>query len=268
MMESTFQFPPPPRIVRRGFSVGRTFGWVFLLTFLLGTVGAGLALLNELAYRFLGHDVSAAVTSLHEHPDGDGGYKRIAHYTYTPGPGHAARMESARIDHRVFRELQKPFMIDTIPDDVTFPADRPGVLAVRVYTLGPIVYGRPVEHEHGLLFWLIPVLVLIVSIPTTYLAYQGLIVRGRKRRWLTENGVAVAGTITARRQEANEDAMVWLADYEFRPEGAKKLAGGSIWLRSEKAYEHAQPGARVTVIYDPGDVGRSTVYEYGEFRVG
>ena len=266
-MNPTSPLPPPPRRVRRSFTFGRTFGWVFLLTFFFGSVGAGLALLNELAYRFLGRDVSAAVTSLHEHPDGDGGYKRVAHYTYTPGPGHAPRMESARIDHRVFRELQKPFMIDTIPDDIRFPADKPGVLAVRVYTLGPIVYGRPVEHEHGSLFLLIPALVLLVCLPTTYLAYRGLITRGRQRRWLTENGMAVAGKITARRQEANEDTMVWLADYEFTPAGAEGLAGGTIWLRTDAAYEHAVPGQTVTVIYDPGDLGRSTIYEYGEFRV-
>lgn len=137
--------PPPPRRVRRPLTVGRTFGWVLLLSFVVATVGAELALLNELAYRFLGRDISAAVTSLHEHPDGDGGYRRVANYTFAPAPGHAPRSDSARIDHQLFRELQKPFMTDTIPDEMTFPLDKPGALAVRVYTLGPIVC----RDDHG-----------------------------------------------------------------------------------------------------------------------
>jgi hypothetical protein len=257
--------PPPPRRIRR---VRNRFARAFALSCyaltIVATVASGVALANELAWRFMGHDVTADLTSLHERPDGDGGYTRVAKYTYTPGPGHAPRADSARLEHAHFRELQEPFMKTTIPDDVVFPPDKPGALPVRAYTLGPIVYGRPVHHEYHFFFLLIPLLVLVMGVPIWFVLHSGVILRERGRKHIYIHGIAVPGTITARREENQEDAMYTMADYAFKAEGRART--GTIWVRTTADWEHAQPGQAVTILYDPADPAHSTVYEYGNFR--
>lgn len=258
--------PPPPRRVRRKVTVGWIVGWVSYLACWLGALGLGLALANELAYRFLGHDVTAAVTSLHEHPDGDGGFARVARYTYTPGPGRAPRADHARLDGRVFRELQLS-LGKGMPDDISFPPDKPGALAVRAYTLGPIAYGRPVEHQFHDFFIIVPAGFFPIFALLTFVIHRGLIVRGRERRRIFVHGVAVPGTIVGQREDHSGDQSVVLADYTYTPANAAEPISAAHWIRTRFASGHATPGQTVTVLYDPADPTDCTIYEYGEFRV-
>jgi hypothetical protein len=257
--------PPPPRRIRRVRNrFARAFAIVCYAFTAAATLAAGLALANEIAWRFIGHDLTAALTSLHERPNSDGGYNRVAHYSYSPGPGHAPRSDSARLEHAHFRNLQQPFMKTTIPDDITFPPDRPGALPVRAYTLGPIAYGRPVQHEYHDFFMLIPLLALLLGVPIWIVLHRGVVERERGRKYLYKNGVAVLGTITARREEHTDESTYTLADYAYAAGDGPHA--GTIWVRTTADWEHAQPGQTVTVLYDPKDPGHSTIYEYGMFR--
>lgn len=260
--------PPPPRRVRLlpGPALVRGFAWTCYWATVLATLAGLLAVANELLLRAIGRDVTVAVTSLHERPDGDGGYRRVARYTFAPGPGHAPRSDSARIDHRVFRELQKPFMIGTIPDDVTFPPDKPGALTVRAYAMGPISYGRPVDHEFHWFFVWIPVAFLPICLLLTFILHRGVVVGGRERRRLFTHGVAVPGTVTERRLLSSGETDTWVADYTYAPAGADEPIVTAMALYGTRAYEAAVPGRAVTVMYDPGEPGHSTIYECGGYR--
>jgi hypothetical protein len=167
----------------------------------------------------------------------------------------------------VFRELQLS-LGRGMPDDVTFPADRPGALAVRAYTLGPIAYGRPVKHEHHDFFLIVPVAFCPVAGMLTLVFHRGVVVRGRERRRIFENGVAVPGTIIGQREDHGGDTSALLADYTFTPaRAAAAPRTAAHWLGTRAATAHAIPGQRLTILYDLADPADSTIYEYGEFRV-
>ena len=165
----------------------------------------------------------------------------------------------------MFRELQLS-LGQGMPDDISFPPDKPGALAVRVYTLGPIDYGRPVEHQHHDLFLIIPAAFFPVFGLLTFVFHRGVVVRGRERRRLFVHGVAVPGTILGQREDHSGDTSALLADYTFIPAGAAQRVEAAFWLRSTAAADHATPGQAVTVLYDLADPADCTIYEYGEFR--
>lgn len=264
-------FPPPPRRVRLKFPavLRRGFAWACHWATVLATLAVALALANELLLRTIGHDVKAAVTSLHERPDGNGAFNHVVRYTFTPGPGHAPRAGSGRIDGGLFRELQLPFRRAgmAVPDDFTLPPDRLAVIPVRAYALGPIVYHRPPSHPFDHWFWIMPTAFLPVGLLLTFVLHRGVVVAGRKRRRLFTHGVGVPGTITDRRLISGTETDSWVADYAYTPAGGTAPTTSTMMLHGTAMYEGAVPGREVTVLYDPAGPETSTVYELGIYRI-
>jgi hypothetical protein len=263
------QVPPPPRRIYRALNLTilKGLGWLFFIAITLATLVLVLMLANELALKYLGQDVTASVTSIHEHPNSGGTYDRIAKYTYAPAAGLPPRADSAPLNWGAFSELAKPFYSAAgTPKDMIYPPDRPGQLAVRTYTLGPITFGRPVEREHGFLFMLVPAIFVPLGLIFVIVLYYKVVVVSRRYRRLYTHGVAVPGTITDRQMHGDSDGVDWAVAYAFTPAGSDQPIGGSILVRSGD-YEAAVPGQEVTVLYDPTNPRKNTVCEYGGYRL-
>jgi hypothetical protein len=263
------QVPPPPRRIYRplNLTILKGLGWLFFIVIIAATLVLILMLANEMALKFAGQDVTASVTSLHEHPNGGGTYDRIAKYTYTPVPGQPPRADSAPLNWGAFSELSKPFFTaEGRPTDMTFPPDRPGKLVLRAYALGPIAFARPVERENGFLFLLVPAIFVPLGLIFVLVLYYKVVVVSRRYRRLYTHGVAVPGVITDRRQHGDSDGVDWAIAYAFTPAGADGPIGGSMLVRSGD-YARAVPGSEVTVLYDPTNPQKNTVCEYGGYRL-
>src|SRR4051812_46669204 len=102
--------PPPPRRIRPTYPkpILRLIGRLLVFAVFLVTLFFTLALAAELALRYLGHEVTASVASIHEKP-GDKNYIRTARYTYTL-PGGPPRSDESRISYDAFRKLREPFL--------------------------------------------------------------------------------------------------------------------------------------------------------------
>lgn len=260
--------PPPPRQIRPTYPkpllrfIGRLLVFAVFLVALFFTV----ALAAELALRFLGHEVIARVASIHEKA-GDKTYIRTARYSYIL-PGGPLRSDVSRISYDAFRRLREPFLdAGKVADDMIFPDTHPGQLAVRVYSLGPLVYSRPVEHEWGGVLLLIPALFAPVTGFLFFALYLAIIIRPRRYRRIFSHGIAVPGTIIDRYEDPATDSFYYAVKFAYIPEGETEPRVGEQALAGPKVFETATIKQEVTVLYDPDNPKKSALYEYGGFTV-
>jgi len=260
--------PPPPRRIRPTYPkpILRFIGRLLVLSVFLVTLFFTVALVAELALRFLGHEVSAAVSSIHERA-GKKNYVRTARYTYAV-PGGALRSDESRISYDAFRTLREPFLdAGKVADDMIFPESQPGQLAVRVYSLGPLVYSRPVEHEWGGVLLLIPALFAPATGFLFFALYLAIIIRPRRYRRIFSHGIAVPGRIFDRYEDPSTDGCYYAVKFAYIPEGEAEPRVGEQPLPGPKEFKAAEIDQEVTVLYDPDNPKKSALYEYGGFTV-
>ncbi len=235
-----------------------------------GSVGATLfsvgAATNELALRWLGDDVTAAVSSIYERPDSVGGYNRIARYTYTL-PGDSPRGGTSEMAWSEWHRLTMPLVTAAgRPEQVTFPSHAPAELVVRAYAIGPLAYSRAVEHDLGKLYLAVSALSVATFGFLAFAVYLTVRIRPRRRLRIVTHGVAVAGTVLSRRASHSKHGSQYYVRYTFVPAGAANSIITTTWVPSEVEHDAAIPGTAVTVLHDADKPKRSTIYEYSGFR--
>lgn len=260
--------PPPPRGIRPTHSKPglRFIGRLLVFAVFLVTLFFTLALAAELALRYLGSEVTAAVSSIHEKP-GDKNYIRTARYTYTL-PASPPRSDESRISYDAFRKLREPFLnADQVADDMVFPKTQQGQFVIRVFSLGSFVYSRPVEHEWAGALLLIPALFAPVTGFLLFALYLAIIIRPHRYRRIFSHGIAVPGVIIDRYEDPATDSFYYAVKFAYTPEGETEPRVGEQPLPGPKEFKAATIDQQVTVLYDPENPKQSALYEYGGFTV-
>jgi hypothetical protein len=264
--------PPPPRAARptRPRPLLKAIARLILAAAVAATLFAAAALFNEAALKWLGHDATATVRSLHEHRNAFNTLDRVAHYTYT-SPGRPARDDHSRVNWADFTRISMPFIkAGHRPDDMAFPPDARPPLAVRAYALGPLAYSRAAEHQWGMLVWLLPAIILPEAVFVSTVLYVVTVVRPRRQRRLYTDGLAVPGTITHKSTQSGKGGnvryTVYSLHYAFTPAGATTPVTGHVNVPTAAEHDAVAVGRPVTVLHHPTKPSRNTLYEYGGYR--
>jgi hypothetical protein len=248
------QLPPPPRDVQGG--VGCAI-W-FLRLFILPHMCVGVFLISQLFLSILdaafGTDVRATVTKAYTKPASKDGTIYYLNYQYSAGGRDYTNSES--VGAATFAAVGHP-------EDVE---NRETTVRVRHFEVGPfhhhqLTQGHSAWRGAGealvfALFWNGIVSVFV------YLGWVAPI----RRHLLVRHGFATEGTIVSRRERSGK-GTTYYAKFRFRnPENGIEVER-EMSLPGEAAYDTAQPGRPVTVLYSPRNPRRAVIYEFSGYTV-
>lgn len=262
-MPAVKRLPPPPRTIHptHPAPVLRIIALALLVLVCLATAAMLAALAHEGIVRGLGRVASAQLISIHERKSG-GSYYHVARYRYTLGD--TSREDDSRISWAAWHRLREPLRGHD-PDAADFSFLESGAtLNVLAYDFGPLHFSRAVEHQWDLELLLIPAIFGPTLLLLSSVLYLAIIIRPRRVRWLYTHGTATEGTIDSQRTVRAKHAELYFADYTFRPPGMTPQTG-TVMLAGAAEQQSAGSGSPVTVLYDPTNPRRNTVYEYGGY---
>jgi hypothetical protein len=221
-----------------------------------------VVLANELLLKFMGHNVPASVTTLERHAGHSGFRKYLAQYTYdTPS---TTRSDQSYITWNEYLRLSERFRTTFgRPDVIHFPSTAPAAIPVRVYDIGLWSFSRAVENEGGF----VPLLLSALFVPLLLFffsaLYLAIIIRPRRTRHHYTNGIAVPGVLTGRRLIPTRYLNTYSIEYTYTPEGHQPLVTSTYM--DKRHYEANPPKEIVTILYDPANPKRSTIYHLGGY---
>jgi hypothetical protein len=239
---------------------------LFMFAVWAATAVLSVGLINEGLMRWLGEQVDAKLISFHEHKSAGGSYHHTARYRYSIA-GRPETEAVSRISWSLFLRLREPFIRSGREgDDFTIPADKPQTIKVRGYAIGPLVYNRPVEHEWGFMFLLIPAIFTPLGLLLGYVLYLAVVVRPRRYRALFTHGTAVAGQVSSKRTRRVKHGEIYYVYYTYTPAGESAPRSGYEMV-GPREFESVTEGQAVTVLYNTEKPKRSAVYEYGSYVI-
>lgn len=240
---------------------------LFLVAVILGTLFLSVALVHEVAFRWLGHEVAASAISIHERPGKAGGpYTHHARYRYGCAGG-VERTDDSRISWTAFRRLSTPYITETgRPDDITIPPTAPVTLNVLAYAIGSLAYSRAVEHEWAFAFMLIPAIFAPTGALLSFTLYLAIILRPRQHKRLYTHGAAVAGVVTRKDTRTTKYGTIYWVHYSFTPASGAGTLAAIATVPGQEEYDAAIVGQTVTILHEPENPKRSTIYQYCGFR--
>jgi hypothetical protein len=245
--------PPPPRQVHGRLGGSLWFGRIFIMPHALIGIGAAGYLVFLLLWFLLGADYPATVVGAkvwHSSKRGD---------TYTLDYRFEAdgetRLDSAKVNWSVYQTYQNP-----APDQTNPP------VTVHYFGLGPLHHsalrenGSPWPEIGFLTLWAVfwnGVLSVFV---------YALWVKPIRTRLLYKNGESTAGQLVSKRVRTGKSSSYYVS-YRFKDPFSNQDYESEILVWKADDWAQAVEGQPVTVLFAKDNPKRSTVYEFGGYRV-
>ena len=208
-------------------------------------------LLFRLLWWFAGTDIPGVVTGAKITHSTKRGTHYVLKYQYQVAG--QTKSGSGNVERAVYDRFQPLNQVD------------PGI-TLRYFAIGPLEHegiceGTSFGNELGLLAFL----ALFWDALVGMMAHQ-LWVKPLQRRWLYQHGAATTGKLLSKRLRAGKSRSYYLK-YEFKDAvmGRPFIVETKVWKRTD--WELANEGQAVTVLYAPDNPKRSTVYEFGGYKV-
>lgn len=243
--------PRPPRRVRGRLGGGIWFARIFMMPHTLIGIGAAGYLVFLLLWRLLGSDIPGTVVGSKISHSSKHGDSYVLNYQFQAGG--QTKSSSDGVSLALYQRYQN--RNETNPP-----------VTVHYFSIGPLEHsalhtGSSLWGEIGALtlwasFWN-----LIISI----FLYQYW-VKPLRARMLYRNGEATAGTLLRKRVQKGKTSTYYVS-YKFNDPFSGKVFESEIQVWNPAEWHLAMEGQPVTVLYSRDNPKRSTVYEFGGYRV-
>ena len=247
--------PPPPRRVRAKLGGSIWFGRIFLLPHTLIGIGAAGYLLFLLLWQLLGTDIPGTITDKKIQYSSKHGKHYQLTYEYKAGGG--PQFGTQNVSPALYQSYH--------PREATNPP-----VTVHYFAIGPMKHTA--LRESGSLwsgigfmalwtgFWNLVVFIFV---------YQFWIKPSQAKR-LYRYGEAATGTVLDKRLSATRSSTrkpTYYVSYEFREPSSGQTLQNEIQVWNPAAWEQAEDGQIITVLYLRDNPRQNTAYEFGGYRV-
>ena len=245
--------PPPPRQVHGRLGGSLWFGRIFIMPHVLIGIGGAGYLVFLLAWRLLGADYPATVTGAKVWHSSKRGDSYALNYRFEAGG--ETRLDSAKVSWSVYQTYRNPVASQTNPP-----------VTVHYLAVGPLHHsalresGSPWSEISFMILWTVfwnGVMSLFV--------YQMWVKPIRTRR-LYKNGDATTGKLVSKRVRTGKSSSYYVS-YRFNDPYSGQAYESEIQVWKADDWAQAVEGQPVTVLFAHNNPKRSTVYEFGGYRV-
>lgn len=247
--------PPAPRRVRTsiGYAAQLWLGRIFVLPHTLIGIGALGYWVFLLLWGLFGMDVPGAVTGTDTHQTSKGRTVYTLKYEF-PAAGGQTRSASSSVSKAMYERIQAA------------DSSRPPV-TVRYLNIGGFDHHELRKHQSGVWasFGFLTIWVLFWNSIMSVFIY-GFWIRPIRVRRLYKYGDVTGGKIVGKRTRTGKTTTYYVS-YEFRHPITGEMVSAETQASNRADWERASDGQPVTVLYAFNKPKRSTVYEYGGYRV-
>jgi hypothetical protein len=245
--------PPPPREVYGRLGGGIWFTRIFIMPHLLVGIGAAGFLVFLLLWRLFGADLPATVVDAKVSHSSKHGDSYTLKYRFEAGG--QTRFDSQSVGWPLYQTYQNQTPGQALPP-----------LTVHYLGLGPLHHSA--LREAGSLWSIIIFLTLWAVFWNGILSlfvYQ-IWVKPIRTRLLYKYGASTAGKLLAKRVRTGKSSTHYIS-YRFNDPFSGREYESEIQVWKTEDWLPAVEGQAVTVLFAQNNPKRSTVYEFGGYRV-
>jgi hypothetical protein len=246
--------PPPPRQVRGRLGGSLWFVRIFIMPHMLVGIGAAGYILFLLTWRLFGSDIPATVIGTKVSHSSRHGNRYTLNYRFEAN-GHT-RFDSDTVGWSVYQAYQ-----NQAPGQTNLP------VTVHYLSLGPLHHAALREGNFSL--WAsIGFLTLWAGFWNGILSifvYQ-IWVKPIRARWLYKYGEFTSGKLFNKRVRTGKSSSYFVS-YRFNDPFSGQPYESEIQVWKAADWQQAVVGQPVTVLFAQNNPKRSTVYEFGGYRI-
>jgi hypothetical protein len=250
---STKLLPPPPRRVQGRLGGSLWFTRLFIMPHMLVGIGAAGYLVFLLLWRLLGADIPATVVDSKVSHSSKHGDSYTLKYRFEAGG--ETQFDSDTVGWSVYQTYRNPAPGQTNPP-----------VTVHYLGLGPLHHSA--LREGGSLWAQIGFLTLWAGFWNGVLSifvYQIWVKPIRARR-LYKYGASTAGKLLHKRARTGKSSSYYVS-YHFNDPFSGQAYESEILVWKLEDWQQAVEGQPVTVLFAQTNPKRSTVYEFGGYRI-